>query len=113
MTSRTELGWLNIFRGVRTQVKAHLVYEVGVCLHDLEDPRKITHPAPAPILTPVELHEQIGQSPSVVFVCGAVLEDDESLKLYYGAADAVRCVGFTTLGEVWDACGPFESGCNV
>ena len=110
---RTERGWLNIFHGVRSQVKAHLVYEVGVCLHDLADPRKITHLAPAPILTPMKLYEHVGQSPSVTFVCGAVVEDDRSVKVYYGAADTVQCVGFTTLDKLLDACEPFTSSCTA
>ena len=110
---RTKHGWLNIFHGVRSQVKAHLVYEVGVCFHDLADPRKITHLAKAPILTPVKLYEHVGQSPSVVFICGAVLEDDDSIKVYYGGADTVQCVGFTSLDDLRNACEPFESTCNV
>ncbi|HEV7302065.1 MAG TPA: glycoside hydrolase family 130 protein [Tepidisphaeraceae bacterium] len=106
---RTDRGWLNIFHGVRTQVKAHLVYEVGVCLHDLERPEVVTHLCRQPILTPMKLYEHVGQSPSVVFVCGAIVEPDGSVKLYYGGADAVQCVAFTTLAELLDACEPFES----
>lgn len=101
---RTDRGWLNIFHGVRNQAKAHLVYQLGVCLHDLHDPSKIIAISRKPILTPTMDYELHGQTPSVVFTAGVVPEDDGSIKLYYGGADTVQCLGFTTIDRLLSLC---------
>jgi predicted GH43/DUF377 family glycosyl hydrolase len=101
---KTEEGWLNIFHGVRTQCKSHYVYQLGVCLHSLEDPSQIIACCKNPILRPIKDYELVGQTPSVVFTAGAVVEDDGQVKLYYGGADTVQCLAFTTLTELLDMC---------
>jgi len=101
---RTPEGWLTIFHGVRTQCKAHFVYQLGVCLLDLEDPSKVVAMAEDAILIPEEQYELVGQTPSVVFTAGAIVEDDGEVKLYYGGADTVQCVATTTVERLIDAC---------
>jgi predicted GH43/DUF377 family glycosyl hydrolase len=101
---KTEEGWLNIFHGVRTQCKSHYVYQLGVCLHSLEDPSQIIACCKNPILRPIKNYELVGQTPSVVFTAGAVVEDDGQVKIYYGGADTVQCLAFTTLTELLDMC---------
>jgi predicted GH43/DUF377 family glycosyl hydrolase len=101
---KTRQGWLNVFHGVRTQCKAHYVYQLGVCLHDLEDPSKIVARAEEAILEPQESYELVGQTPSVVFTCGAVLEDDGEVKIYYGGADTVMCLATTSIERLLAAC---------
>jgi len=101
---KTDEGWLNIFHGVRTQCKQHFVYQLGVCLLDLEDPSKVIAMSEKAILIPEEEYELSGQTPSVVFTCGAVVEDDGEIKLYYGGADTVQCVATTTVDRLIDAC---------
>ena len=56
------------------------------------------------ILIPEEQYELVGQTPSVVFTCGAVTEDNGEIKLYYGGADTVQCVATTTIERLIDAC---------
>ena len=94
---RTPAGWLNVFHGVRTQCKAHCVYQLGVCLHDLEDPSRVIAMARDAILLPEEDYELVGQTPSVVFTCAAVVEDDGTVKLYYGGADTVMALATTSI----------------
>ena len=101
---KTPEGWLNIFHGVRTQCKSHFVYQLGVCLLDLEDPSKVKAMSEDAILIPEEQYELVGQTPSVVFTCGAVVEDSGEVKIYYGGADTVQCVATTTLERLIDAC---------
>lgn len=101
---RTRQGWLVIFHGVRTQCKAHYVYQLGVCLLDLQDPSRLLALGQEAILEPTELYELVGQTPSVVFTCGAVVEDDGEVKLYYGAADTVQCVATSTVERLLEAC---------
>ncbi len=94
---KTPEGWLNVFHGVRTQCKAHYVYQLGVCLHDLHDPSRVIAMAKDAILFPEEDYELTGQTPSVVFTCGTVVEDDGTVKLYYGGADTVMALATTTV----------------
>jgi len=101
---KTPEGWLNIFHGVRTQCKAHFVYQLGVCLLDLKDPAKVKAMAEEAILIPEEQYELVGQTPSVVFTCGAVAEDNGEIKLYYGGADTVQCVATTSVEWLIEAC---------
>jgi len=101
---KTNAGWLNIFHGVRTQCAQHYVYQLGVALHDLDDPSKIVSLAKDAILVPEELYELVGQTPSVVFTAGAIKEDDGEIKLYYGGADTVQCVGITSVEKLLDLC---------
>ena len=101
---RTEKGWLVIFHGVRTQCAQHYVYQLGVFLLDLEDPSKVVAKAERSILIPQKDYELIGQTPSVVFTNAAIVEDDGSIKVYYGGADSVQCVGTTSVQELLDVC---------
>lgn len=100
---KTDQGWLNIFHGVRTQCAQHFVYCLGVSLHDLENPAKVISMCKEAILEPEVDYELTGQTPSVVFTSGAVVEDDGEVKVYYGGADTVQCVATTTVDELLDA----------
>lgn len=101
---KTPEGWLNIFHGVRTQCAQHFVYCLGVALHDLENPARIIARCEEAILEPEEDYEVAGQTPSVVFTAGAVVEDDGEVKVYYGGADTVQCVATSTVDELLHAC---------
>jgi len=101
---KTPEGWLTIFHGVRWQSKAHYVYQLGVCLLDLKDPAKVKSIAEEAILVPEEQYELVGQTPSVVFTCGAVAEDNSEVKIYYGGADSVQCLATTTIERLIEAC---------
>jgi predicted GH43/DUF377 family glycosyl hydrolase len=102
---RTEHGWLTIFHGVRTQCAQHYVYQLGVCLLDLDDPSRVIGRSEEAILEPEEHYELVGQTPSVVFTSGAVLEDDGEVKVYYGGADTVQCLATIPLARLLEACG--------
>jgi predicted GH43/DUF377 family glycosyl hydrolase len=101
---RTKEGWLTIFHGVRTQCAQHYVYQLGVCLLDADDPSKLIGLAPEAILEPEETYELVGQTPSVVFTSGAVVESDGEVKVYYGGADTVQCVATGRLDALVKAC---------
>lgn len=100
---KTSEGWLNIFHGVRTQCAAHYVYCLGVSLHDLDNPAKVIAKCNEAILEPEEDYELTGQTPSVVFTSGAVVEENGEVKVYYGGADTVQCVATTTVDELLHA----------
>lgn len=99
----TEKGWLNIYHGVFETMDG-AIYRLGVALHDLHDPEKILGIADDWILQPEDPWETTGYVHNVVFSCGAIPEDDGSLKLYWGAADTVMCVGTAYSNELCDLC---------
>jgi predicted GH43/DUF377 family glycosyl hydrolase len=101
---KTREGWLNVFHGVRWQCKSHYVYQLGVALHDLDDPSRVIALCKEAILEPEELYELVGQTPSVVFTSGAVVEPDGEVKVYYGGADTVMALATTTVDELLYAC---------
>jgi predicted GH43/DUF377 family glycosyl hydrolase len=101
---KTDKGWLVIYHAVNVQCAAQYVYHLGIMLLDLDDPSKIVSRAKAPILSPAMDYELNGLTYAVVFTCGAVVEDDGEVKLYYGGADTVQCLAITTVDKLLDAC---------
>jgi len=100
---KTSRGWLNIYHGVFPTMSGS-VYRLGVALHDLEDPSKIIAVGDEWILQPEETYEITGYVPNVVFTCGTVPEKDGSVKIYWGGADKVMCVGTASLEALVDHC---------
>lgn len=100
---RTEKGWLNIYHGVFPTMDGS-VYRLGVALHDLENPARIIAVADEWILTPEDPWELVGYVHNVVFTCGAIPEDDGTVKIYWGAADTVMCVGTARIDELVALC---------
>ena len=100
---RTDRGWLHIYHGV-FQTMAGSVYRLGVALHDLADPSIIRGVADGWILQPEEEYEITGYVPNVVFTCGAVPEPDGTLKIYWGAADTVMCMGTADMDDLVALC---------
>lgn len=100
---KTSRGWLNIYHGVFPTMDG-CVYRLGAALHDLEDPSVIIAVGDEWILQPEEVYEITGYVHNVVFTCGAVAEDDGSVKIYWGGADKVMCVGTANLEALVDHC---------
>jgi len=100
---KTKRGWLNIYHGVFPTMDGS-VYRLGVALHDLKDPSKIIAVGDNWILQPEEVYEITGYVHNVVFSCAAVPEEDGSLKIYWGGADKVMCVGTADIEELVDEC---------
>lgn len=100
---KTDGGWLSIYHGV-FQTMDGSVYRLGVALHDLEDPSKVLGVADEWILQPEAEWEVTGYVHNVVFCCGAVAEDDGSVKIYWAGADTVMCVGTASIDELGELC---------
>lgn len=99
----TEKGWLSIYHGV-FQTMDGAIYRLGCALHDLEQPEKVIGVADDWILQPEDPWEITGYVHNVVFTCGAILEDDGTLKIYWGGADTVLCVGTAYIDELCELC---------
>ncbi|HNY40611.1 MAG TPA: glycoside hydrolase family 130 protein [Bryobacteraceae bacterium] len=100
---KTEKGWLSIYHGVFPTM-AGSVYRLGVALHDLQDPARIIGVSDSWILQPEDPWEVTGYVPNVVFSCGAVPEPDGTVKIYWGGADTVMCVGEANLSDLVALC---------
>lgn len=100
---RTEKGWLIIFHGVQTICDYEYLYHAGVLLADLKEPWKVIRVGREPILSPEELYETTGHAPNVVFASSQIVEEDGSVKLYYGASDRYQCVADTSVDLLLEA----------
>ena len=100
---KTSCARISIYHGVFSTMDGS-VYRLGVVLHDLKDPSKIIAVGDEWILQPEEIYEITGYVHNVVFTCGAIPEDDESVKIYWGGADKVMCVGTARLDDLVDHC---------
>jgi len=103
---RTKYGWLLIYHGVDHS----FIYRLGVLLVALDDPGHLLYRSPNPVLEPEESYE-LGEKghyvPNVVFSCGAVpqvdkemLDDDDEILVYYGAADTTSCVAIAKVSDL-------------
>ena len=99
----TDRGWLVIYHGA-FETMAGAVYRLGVALLEKENPSKVLGVADDWILHPEDPWEVTGYVPNVVFSCGAVPEPDGSVKLYWGGADSVMCIGSARIDELVDRC---------
>ncbi len=104
---KTKYGWLLIYHGV----DRNRVYRLGVILADLANPENLLYRSPNPVLSPETEHEigKEGESwvPNVVFTCGAVpavekevLDAEDEVLVYYGAADTHVCLATGKVGDI-------------
>ena len=100
---RTDEGWLIIFHAIMNNCTTR-EYSAGAALLDLDEPWKVRHVTRYPILYPEADYEINGLVEHVCFPCSKIIEDDGTLKLYYGAADTVQCVALGTLDDILYAC---------
>lgn len=90
----TPEGWLMIYHGVR-QTAGGCLYRLGLALFDLENPEECLLRGDTWIFGPEAPYEREGDVDNVVFPCGyTVMDDGDTLNLYYGAADT--CIALAT-----------------
>ena len=98
----TKYGWLLMYHGVRVTASGS-IYRLGLALLDGENPGIILIRGNEWIFGPERDYERSGDVPDVVFPCGWLLDDDQqSLRLYYGAADTSICVATADLDRLID-----------
>ncbi|WP_269537094.1 glycoside hydrolase family 130 protein [Cerasicoccus fimbriatus] len=97
---KTEKGWLTTFHAVTNNPDRNLgtwahhgewykEYVAGLMLLDLDNPSEVIGMTRRPLLKSEAPYELDGFRGSVIFPGGFILEDDNTVKMYYGAADTV------------------------
>jgi predicted GH43/DUF377 family glycosyl hydrolase len=84
-------GWLLTYHGVSGEGE-HRRYSMGVAILDVERPSRVIYQSPEPILQPETEYERGGLVSNVIFPSATDLRADNSLDVYYGAADRVIAV---------------------
>ncbi|MFH1195130.1 MAG: glycoside hydrolase family 130 protein [bacterium] len=106
---KTREGWLHIYHGVAMHFASSNIYQAGAALHDLNDPSIVLHRGKYNILEPREIWELTGQVANVCFPSGMIVENfddegfaeiDSNVLVYYGAADTVVGLAYSTIGEL-------------
>ncbi|MBE6749319.1 MAG: glycosidase [Ruminococcaceae bacterium] len=96
----TDEGWLCFYHGVITSCNG-FTYSMGAMITDINEPWKVLHRADCYLLSPRENYEFVGDVPNVVFPCAALADGDTGrIAVYYGGADTVVGLAFTTVDEV-------------
>ncbi|MBU2699288.1 putative GH43/DUF377 family glycosyl hydrolase [Sporomusaceae bacterium BoRhaA] len=100
---KTDQGWLSIYHGVFPTMDG-AIYRLGVALHKLDNPAIILGVGDSWILQPEDPWEVTGYVHNVIFTCGAILEENGTVKIYWGAADSVMCVGTAKIDDLISLC---------
>lgn len=100
---KTSAGWLEIYHGVFGHSNG-VNYGAGALLLDLKEPWKVIARAKNPIMFVEEIYEMAGQVPNVIFPGAIIPEPDNTVKIYYGAADYVQCLAVARLDDLIDTC---------
>jgi predicted GH43/DUF377 family glycosyl hydrolase len=94
---RTSDGWLTIYHAVGADKR----YRLGAVLLDLDDPGRVLHRTPEPIMEAEAWYEVEGYYRGVCFPCGGVVIDG-TLFVYYGGADKYCALATCALEELID-----------
>ncbi len=96
----TDEGWLLIYHGVITTCNGY-VYRMGAAILDKEKPWIVKYRTRFYIMGPEVPYEQNGDVPNVTFPCAALTDADTGrIAIYYGCADTVTGLAFTTVDEL-------------
>lgn len=100
---KTDKGWLEIYHTV-SQTCNGFIYRLKAMLLDLKDASKIIGYTKDFLLWPEHDYEMRGRVMNVVFTCNALLDDDGTLRVYYGAADTNIGLATANIDDVINEC---------
>ena len=92
-----------IYYGVK-QTSSGPLFRLGAAILDEKDPTKVIGRTNIPILSPRRKYERIGDMSNVVFTCGAIIENNNELRIYYGASNSCICLGTAKIGNIVKTC---------
>jgi len=123
----TDRGWLVLYHGIDS-LASNRTYRLGAALLDEHDPQKLIWRCTEPLMEPEGIHEVVGfidvieggfktlkniklkdlhelhlqkKLPTAIFCCGAVLEANNVVRIYYGAGDTVICTATIDLPTIF------------
>jgi 4-O-beta-D-mannosyl-D-glucose phosphorylase len=97
---KTAHGWLHLAHGVRNTA-AGLRYVLYMFMTDLCDLTKVTH-KPAGYFMAPEGEERIGDVSNVLFSNGWIVDDDDTVFIYYASSDTRQHVATSTIDRLVD-----------
>ncbi len=87
-------------------------YTMGAVLLDADDPFKVLAMTRKPLLVPETSYEtgnmKLFWRENVIFPCGAILEDNNVIRVYYGAGDYSTCMAEIALDDLWNEMTPYQ-----
>ena len=119
---KTDKGFLVIFHSVdndpdrvteyKNGVRWSSRYTAGAALLDLNDPQRLIGMTQTPIMIPEASYETGNPEKfyreNVIFPGGAILEEDNILRIYYGAGDLCECMAEVKLDDLLAAITPYS-----
>ena len=97
---KTAKGWLHLAHGVRNTA-AGLRYVLYMFMTDLDDLTKIIYQPGGYFIAP-EGNERVGDVSNVVFCNGWILDNDNTVYIYYASSDTRMHVATSTLERLLD-----------
>ena len=98
----TKYGWLLIYSHIQNYLPSSggpKIFGIEALLLDKNDPTKIVGRTGGPILVPEEPYEMAGYVGNVIFPTGALINNN-TLTIYYGAADTTNCIAHINLSDL-------------
>jgi beta-1,4-mannooligosaccharide/beta-1,4-mannosyl-N-acetylglucosamine phosphorylase len=84
----------------------HKLYCAGIMLLDLKEPWKIRGISQDPLMVPETPYETDGFRSYTIFPSATILEDDGTVRIYYGACDTVLALATAELDDLVGLCKP-------
>lgn len=97
---KTTKGWLHLAHGVRNTA-AGLRYVLYLFMTDLQDLTKVIYKPAGYFMAPEEM-ERVGDVSNVVFSNGWIVDDDETVLIYYASSDTRMHVATTSVPRLMD-----------
>lgn len=97
---KTNKGWMHLAHGVRNTA-AGLRYVLYLFMTDLKDPTKVIYKPGGYFIAP-EGEERVGDVSNVVFCNGWIVDDDQTVFIYYASSDTRMHVAVSTLDKLID-----------
>jgi predicted GH43/DUF377 family glycosyl hydrolase len=79
---------------------AGALYRAGLAILDATDPTRVMARSDEWVFGPEAPYEQTGDVPGVIFPTGWVTDGNDSVRMYYGAADTAVGVATASLAEL-------------
>ncbi|MFN8356122.1 MAG: glycosidase [Spirosomataceae bacterium] len=99
---KTDKGWLHLAHGVRNTA-AGLRYVLYLFMTDLQDLTKVIY-KPAGYFIAPDGDERIGDVSNVTFSNGWILDDDDTIFIYYASSDTRMHVATSSVERLVDYC---------